>query len=173
MHDSDPSDFPKSKSLIKKEMIELQELGERLVLLSQDQLTKLNLSAALLQAVLEAKRITSGGAKRRQLQYIGRLMRDLEDPQSIRDYFLKVDTKDKKAIAFQHMLEAWRERLITEDAALTQFIEAFPDTDRQHLRQLIQKAKKERSHGKSLGAAKALFRYLRELQETAGHHDES
>lgn len=158
-------DLPKSKSQIKREMTNLQDLGARLITLSDEQLRKLNLPPLLQDAVKAAKKITSHGAKRRQLQYIGRLMRDIEDPSHIEEFFLKIEMKDQRTIAYYHMLESWRERLIAEEGALTEFIELYPNAERQHLRQLVQNAKKERLQGKPVGAAKALFRYLRELQE--------
>lgn len=158
-------ELPKSKSQIKREMLELQELGERLVSLNLEQLKKLALPASLHQAILDAKKMTSRNAKRRQLQYIGRLMRDIEDPTFIKEFFYQLEMKDQRANAFLHMLESWRERLLSDDvAAQTEFIQLYPNVDRQHLRQLIQNGKKERLHGKPLGASKLLFRYLRELQ---------
>jgi ribosome-associated protein len=162
-----PSDLEKSKSQIKREMTELQKLGERLQALSREQLKKANLPAQLAQAIDESKRITSHSAKRRQLQYIGRLMRDLEDPQAVRDFLQKIENKHQKTNAYFHMLESWRERLITEEqSALTDFINLYPAADRQHLRQLVLNAKKERHQGTPKGAAKLLFQYLKELQQS-------
>lgn len=158
------SELSKSKSQIKREMIELQKLGERLTQLNMEQLNKVGLPINLFNAVIEAKRISSHGAKRRQLQYIGRLMREIEDTTFIREYFQKLDMKDKRASALHHMLESWRERLISDDpSALTDFIENYPEADRQHLRQLITNSKKERISGKPRGSLKALFTYIREL----------
>ncbi len=170
MNDPDdllPSDLPKSKSQIKREMTELQKLGERLVALSRDQLKQAKLPIELSQAIAEAKKITSHGAKRRQLQFIGRLMRDIDDPQAIRDFLQKVEMKHQKTNAYFHMLESWRERLINEEQdALTDFINLYPAADRQHLRQLVLNAKKERHQGFPKGAAKLLFQYLKELQNS-------
>lgn len=159
-------DFPKSKSEIKREMIELQRLGERLVLLNAAQLKKLSLPLILEEAVLDAKKITSHGAKRRQFQYIGRLMRDVKNPEVIREFFAALEMKHQRSSAFHHMLESWRERLLSDDATqLTEFIKLYPIVDRQHLRVLVQNAKKERSLGKPVGAARLLFRYLKQLQQ--------
>lgn len=158
--------LPKSKSQIKREMVELQELGERLVLLNRDKLSKLELPTLLFEAIIEAKKITSRGGKRRQLQYIGRLMRDLEDTSLIRDFFAELDSKHQRVNAIHHMLESWREKLLSDDSEiLTEFIALFPAVDRQHLRQLIQNGRKERLYGKPVGASKQLFRYLKELHQ--------
>lgn len=160
------SDEPKSKTQVKREMVDLQKLGERLVLLSNDQLKKVNLPDFLKEAINAAKKITSHGAKRRQLQYIGRLMRDLDDPQFIRDFLQQIEMKNQRANAYFHMLESWRERLISEEsAALTEFIQLYPHSDRQHLRQLVSNAKKERLSGAPVGASKILFQYLKVLQQ--------
>lgn len=166
MTDSKPSTTePKSKSQVKREMTELQKLGERLVSLKKDQLNRLDLPAELNLAIKEAQRLTSHGAKRRQLQFIGRLMRDIEDTTFIKDFFRKLEMKDQRTSAFHHMLESWRERLISDDAeAITEFIQNYPNSDRQHLRQLIQNAKKEKQFAKPIGSLKLLFRYLKELQ---------
>lgn len=166
LDDQDDFDLPKSKSQVKREMTDLQKIGERLVQLSSEQLKKAKLPPALAEAIVAAKKITSHSAKRRQLQYIGRLMRDLEDPQAIRDFLQELEMKHKSANAYFHMLEAWRERLITEDStALTEFFTLYPLAERQYLRQLVQNAKKERLSAKSTAAAKLLFRYLKELQQ--------
>lgn len=163
----------KSKSQVKREMVELQVLGEKLTHLNQGQLQKLDLPTLLYQAIQEANKISSRGGKRRQLQYIGRLMRNIEDPSYIREFFQQLEQKDQRNIAFFHILESWRERLISENnQTMTEFIQIFPHCDRQHLRQLIQNAKKEREIGNPVGASKTLFRYLRELQEYKLEEDE-
>ncbi len=174
MSDDEEQIFSKSKSQLKREMLELQELGKRLVGLSKERLSKLDLPSSLLSAIEEAKRLNSRGGIRRQLQYIGRLMRDLEAPERIREYFQRLEMKDERAAAFFHMLESWRERLICDESleTTTEFITQYPEIDRQYFRQLIQNAKKERKQGKPAGAGKALFRYLRELQGNNNNNTE-
>lgn len=157
----------KSKTQVKKEMLALQQLGERLVLLNNEQLVTLKLPLLLHQAVLEAKKILHHGAKRRQMQYIGKLMRRVEDPASIQLFIDSLDMKNEQAIAFHHMLEGWRDKLMSDDASfITEFVTQFPYVDRQHLRNLVQNAKKERLAGKPLGASRALFRYLKNLRNS-------
>lgn len=164
--DEYPQEFQKSKTATKREMIELQQLGERLLELNPDQLKKLVLPDELIVALKESKKITAHGAKRRHLQFIGRLMRKIEDPQPIRDYLQELQTKNQRASAYHHMLESWREKLITQGPQiLTEYFEAYPDAQRQHLRQLVQNAQKERATGKPKGAGKLLFRYLKEIHE--------
>ena len=106
-----------SKTQRKREMHELQALGEALVELPEAQLRAMALDPGLLAAILEAKRIKSHEAKRRQMQYIGQLMRDV-DAAPIRARMAELDGSSAQATARHRRLEAWRERLIGDDEAL-------------------------------------------------------
>jgi ribosome-associated protein len=153
-----------SKSQRKRDDQSLQEMGERLVALSRERLAKIPLPDTLRQAVGEAQQIHAHGGRRRQLQYIGRLMRELDDPEPIRAALDLLDSGSALAIARQHGLEQWRTRLLEQgDAALEALIEQYPGADRQHLRQLIRQSQRETSQGKPPHAARAIFRYLSEL----------
>jgi ribosome-associated protein len=159
-------DQPVSKTRRKREMIELQSLGAALVGLPEGQLDQMQLESALRQAVLDARRITSHEAKRRQLQYIGRLMRDL-DAEPIRAQLAAIDGRSAQAAAAHRRLEAWRERLLADDAALTHFATEHPGADLQEIRSLIRSARKEQKEGKPPRAYRELFRVLKTI-ETAG-----
>jgi ribosome-associated protein len=159
-------DQPVSKTRRKREMIELQSLGAALVGLPEGQLDQMQLESALRQAVLDARRITSHEAKRRQLQYIGRLMRDL-DAEPIRAQLAAIDGRSAQAAAAHRRLEAWRERLLADDAALTHFATEHPRADLQEIRSLIRSARKEQKEGKPPRAYRELFRVLKTI-ETAG-----
>lgn len=155
----------KSKSQLKREMLSLQELGGELIGLPQSQLRQLPLSDLLLKAILLAQTITSRSATRRQLQYIGRLMRE-EDAEAIQKVLAGLQFHDKQQIAVHHRLEKWRDQLIQEgDPALTRFLIDFPQADRQYLRQLIRNAQQEQEKEQTPRAARILFRYLRTLQQ--------
>lgn len=147
-------------------MIELQSLGAALVGLPEGQLDQMQLESALRQAVLDARRITSHEAKRRQLQYIGRLMRDL-DAEPIRAQLAAIDGRSAQAAAAHRRLEAWRERLLADDAALTHFATEHPRADLQEIRSLIRSARKEQKEGKPPRAYRELFKVLKTI-ETAG-----
>src|SRR3954467_6399141 len=114
-----------SKTKRKQEMHELQALGAALVLLPEAQVRELSLEAPLRDAVLEAKRIKSHEAKRRQMQYIGRLMRDA-DPEPIRERLAAIEGSSAQATAQHRRLEALRERLVADDEALTAFAAKNP-----------------------------------------------
>lgn len=149
-----------SRSQKKREVEALQKLGAGLVDLPPVQLDALALPAPLLAAVREAQRITSHEARRRQIQYIGKVMRSV-DPEPVRAALAAVRGKSAAARARQQRLESWRERLIGDDDALTEYAHAHPGTDLQALRALIRNARKEISENKSPRAQRELFRVLR------------
>lgn len=161
---TDPFSAEPSKSQRKRDAEALQKLGTELLDVPESDWTKLGLPAALIEALTLAGRIQGHGARKRQLQYIGKLMREL-DPAPIQQYFEQRRLQARLAAQAHHTLEALRDRLIEEgDAALATVIDAHPDADRRHLRQLIRQARKERTAQRPPKAARALFRYLRELQ---------
>ena len=149
-----------SKTQRKKEMHELQKLGVELADLSEMQLKSLLLDEDLRNAVLEAKRIRSHEAKRRQMQYIGRLMREL-DPAPIRAQLEALSQGSAASAAAHKRLEAWREKLLADDAALTEFAAAFPGADLQVLRSLIRNSRKEKLETKPPRAQRELFRFIK------------
>jgi ribosome-associated protein len=151
-----------SKTKRKLEMLELQSLGVALVELPPGQLDTLALPTALAVAVREARRITSHEARRRQLQYIGRLMREV-DPEPIRAALAARAGQSTAARARQFRLEAWRNRLLADDAALTEFTRENAATDLQALRTLIRNARREIAEGRPPRAQRDLFRLLREV----------
>ena len=152
-----------SKSERKREMLELQDLGVELVKLPPDQLAALELPEKLMDAIELARRITSHGAQKRQRQYIGGLLRDL-DVQPIRALLEKLRGADRASKARFQENERWRARLIAEgDAALAEFLERRPQADSQHLRRLVRDAAAEAAAGKPPRHARELFRYLQSL----------
>lgn len=154
-----------SKSEMKREMNALQKLGEELVELPQKQLEKITLPEDLDDAVKLARRLEHREGRRRQLQYIGKLMREI-DVTEIKQQLEKYHQQSRNFRQHFHNLEQWRDRLINEgDAALNQLLAEQPGTDRQHLRQLIRQAQKEQSQQKPPAASRKIFKYLRELME--------
>jgi ribosome-associated protein len=150
-----------SKTKKKQEMHELQKLGAALIGLSSAHLENMILPDDLAQAVREARRISSHGAKRRQLQYIGRLMREL-DPEPIRAQLAAVAGGSAAERARHQRLEHWRARLLEDDAALTEFAREHEGADLQQLRALLRNARKEQAEGKPPRAYRELFRAIRE-----------
>ena len=158
---AEEEELPPSKTKIKKQMHELRDLGEELTDLSKDQLAQLDIPENLRDAVREMKNINKFGAQRRQLQYIGKLMREVDTAPIL----AKLDAwkgKSQHHIAYMHQLERWRERLLEGDAALTELLTAYPETDVQRLRTLIRNTLKEREAGKPAKNFRELFQVLRE-----------
>ncbi len=151
-----------SKSQLKREMTALQDMGGELVKLSKDRLQRMDLPERLLSAVLEAQRITSHGAIRRQMQLIGKLMRGV-DAEAIGEQLAEIRGESDAAKAVFHALERWRERLLTDDDALTLWLAEHPEADAQLIRQLIRNARREAAEGKPPKSSRALFKLLREI----------
>lgn len=163
MYDDPFDEAPVSKSQRKRDAHALQALGEALVKLNKAALSQIPLSDDLRSAIAEAQRLAQRGALKRQLQYIGKLMRQT-DVAPIRDAFEKVTHSYREDVEHHHHLEQWRDRLLTEgDTALEQLLTEKADVDRQHLRQLIRAAKQETVKDKPPRAARELFRYLRQI----------
>jgi len=155
---------PLSKSQRKRDMLELQKLGQTLIDLSASQLAQVPVPDILLDAIRLMHTLKANEAKRRHLQYIGKLMREI-DVEAIHLALKKIQySKDQQTTKF-HAVEQVRDQLIAgDDKDLQQFLEQHPQADRQQLRQLIRKAKQDHKTNKNTGGATALFRYLRDLK---------
>jgi ribosome-associated protein len=165
MQESDDLPERPSKSERKKQMLALQKIGEILVLLPAPQLAKIDLPSPLAEAVETCRTINDHEGRRRQLQYIGKLMRNV-DVEPIEAAVSKIQMKDQHSVAKFQQIEKWRDKLIREgDDMLQTFLQKYPQTDAQKLRQLQRNAQKEFKAEKSLGADTMLFRYLRDIIE--------
>lgn len=153
-----------SKTQRKKEMTALQALGTRLVKLNAAQLAQVPLPDNLREAIRAAQKITAHEAKRRQLQYVGKLMRQVE-PEPIERALDDLAGDSRAAVALMHHCERWRDRLLDDDAALTELLRAHPDLDVQALRATIRAARRERDGQQPPKHARELYRLL---QETLG-----
>ncbi|MFV0422931.1 ribosome biogenesis factor YjgA [Oleidesulfovibrio sp.] len=166
MYEDEPE--AKSRSQKKRESTAMQRMGEDLTKLSASALKALGLPPLLVEAVREYRSMTTHESRRRQMQYIGRMMREVEDPEGLAERLTALgEGKQAESEAFHH-LEQMRERLMNDDAdAVPELLEKFPDIDVQHLRQLVRNAKKEREKAKAPKSFRALFRYLRDMEESA------
>ncbi|MCG9598430.1 ribosome-associated protein [Vibrio sp. Isolate25] len=153
-----------SKTEMKRDMEELQKLGEELASLKPSVLEKFPLSEDLAEAIKDAQRFKNE-ARRRQLQYIGKLMR-FEDPEPLQAALDKVRNKHSQATAALHKLEQLRDRIVEQgDEAIADVMELYPQADRQRLRQLARQAAKERKAGKPAKAFREIFQVLKELND--------
>ena len=144
----------------------LQNLGEQLVKLPVDQFEKLNLPDNLYDAVAEARGIRQHGARKRQLQYIGKLMREV-DAEPIQQQLDTLLAQSREAALSLHHIEQWRDKILQDgDSALEELFHKYPDADRQYIRQLARQARKENNDNKPPKSARSLFKYLRDLLES-------
>ena len=152
-----------SKSQKKRDALALQALGERLVGLPSHQLAQIDLPAPLRDAVEAARAISARGGRKRQLQYIGKLMRET-DPEPIRAALAHIDGHGQADSALLHRAERWRTRMMDDGApALVAFAVECPAADVEILRSQVQSAVAERAAGRPPREQRVLFRTLREL----------
>ena len=178
--DADASDFPVSKrqaaidgiapsrNELKKQMKDLQDLGEAVAALPIDRLDKLKLDERLRDAIDELRRTRSFEGKRRQIQYIGKLMKS-QDPEPLREAVASYRVGSASDTLALHQAEYWRDQLLAGDEALQNWVEAYPATDIQQLRSLVRSARKEKlepgeRHGR---AYRDLFRLVKEQMQGA------
>jgi ribosome-associated protein len=161
-----------SKSQLKREMHALQELGVELVALPKDALKRMPMPESLDDAVRAARRITDHEGKRRQMQYVGKVMRGLldEETAALREALDKYKGVNKAETARLHWIERTREKLLADDAALTEFIRQHPAADPQEGRTLIRNARREAQQGKPPRYFRDLFQWIKNA-DGAGHDD--
>lgn len=158
-------DLGPSKSEIKRQMHARQDLAEILADLSLDALKTVPLEESLRDAIRETHRIKSFGAIKRHKQYLGKLMRNLDEEQlsAIQLRLDAISGVSKAETAKMHHLEKMRDDLIKDDAELTKLIASYPDLDIQNLRTLIRNARKERELNKPPKAYREIFQLLKSL----------
>ena len=151
-----------SKSEIKRDAEDLKQLGEKLVNLTKANLTKVPLDDSLKDAIELAQRLQKE-ARRRQLQYIGKLLRSI-DAEPIREALEKIENKHNQQQAMLHKLEILRDELVAKvDVALTDLLNERPSADRQQLRNLIRAAQKEKEQNKPSKAYREIYQILKTL----------
>ena len=174
MSDQFPDDLPEedvplSRTAIKKQAEALQVLGTQIVELSEKHIALIPLEGRLQQAIVEARKMKHREGRRRQLQFIGRLMREAppEELDAIRQGYEKVMAIGQVNNQYFQQTERWRDRLLdTSDGnSLQDLIAAYPETDIQLIRQLMRNAAKEASQNKPPASARKLFKELRRLVE--------
>jgi ribosome-associated protein len=171
MVDDDSLNERPNKSALKRELAAVQQLAVRMAELSNGELERLGMGDRVRASLAQIRAMRPSGARNRELKHCTKLLQQ-EDLEPVR---LWLD--DRKALQlaenqYFHRLEKWRDRLLEAgDEALAELIAEQPGLDRQHLRQLVREAQRERHQGKPGGAAKKLFRYLREAlpRDTQDH----
>lgn len=168
-----------SRSQQRRAALDILELGEQLVALSAAQLARLPIPDEVMPHIRETQRITSYGARKRQLAFLAKQMRRQDDEalDAIRDALGKDGEAARRETAAMHRVEALRDTLLGDDgdAAMTALLDEHPHADRQKLRQLVRNTHEERKRNKPPHAFRELFRELRELmaQDAASADDDA
>ena len=155
-----------SKSQLKREMHHLQDLGKALIDLKAEEIEKLSITEVLIDALNEAKRIKHREGLRRQMQFIGKLMRKerTETIEKIEAYFDKLRNQHQNNTQHLHLIEQWRDRLLNkENSEIEALVAPYQNDDRQWLRQMVRQSWHETDKNKPPAAARKLFIYIREL----------
>jgi ribosome-associated protein len=154
---------PKSRSRIRREYLELKELGKQLSQLSEGPLRKLPLSEKTLTALLDSKTMKRT-ALQRQYKYITTLLTEYDDADAVREGIVRALRPRGADLAKLHAIELWRDRLVAEEeGALTEFVAQHPNCDQKRLTRLVRDAVGERELDRAPKSARMLFRYLRDL----------
>lgn len=163
-NDSEFDDDRPSRSQKKRDSTALQRMGEELAALGSSVLARMPITPDIREAVLEWQRLNSHEGRRRQMQYIGRLMREEAEPQAVRDALdaLKLGHAGETA-SFKHSEKLRDDLMRATDAELDALLAAFTSEDAAELRDLTAKARNEREHGRPPHAYRALFRKLKSL----------
>jgi ribosome-associated protein len=163
--DEESGDFlGPSRSQKRREALGVLELAEALVALTPAQLSRVPVPEATLPHIEDTRRITSNIARKRQLAFLAKQMRKLDEDelQAMRDALDEKSAASRTETAAMHRVEAWRDRLLEGgDEALAELLDLHPDADRQRLRQLVRNTLEERKRGKPPHSYRELFRELR------------
>jgi len=156
-------DLPKSKSQRKRDMTALQDLGVELEALAKDRLARVPMPESLADAIHAARKINSHEGKRRQMQFVGKIMRGLDDDEvdAIRNALDGFKGTSKAETARMHLIERWRELLLADDEALTKFLGEHPGSDVQALRNTIRNARREQQLSKPPKSFRELFQMIK------------
>jgi ribosome-associated protein len=169
-----------SKSQLKREMTALQKLGEELIAEPKERVMRVPMPEDVRDAILECQQIKDHEGRRRQLQYVGKKMRTLEEEElaAIQKTLDSWKGLSKADTAAMHALERRRDKLLTDDDALTELRAQHPEIDVQQLRALIRNARKEQAENKPPKAYREIFQLLKQLQakatpQSSDQHDET
>ncbi|MEN3293592.1 MAG: ribosome-associated protein [Burkholderiales bacterium] len=168
-----------SKSHLKREMTALQKLGEELVSQPKDRVMRVPMPEDVRDAILDCQRIKDHEGRRRQMQFVGKKMRTLEEDElaAIQRVLDSWKGASKADTAAMHALERRREKLLADDSALTDLLAQHPEVNAQQMRTLIRNARKEQAESKPPKAYREIFQILKQLQSKTSspatdEHDE-
>jgi len=151
-----------SKTELKKDSKKIQAFGRSVADLSNDAIKKFNFPVNIQEAIKEFKTIKSNSAKKRQAQYLGKLLRDIDLTEAY-TVMEQLRTHSQKEIQANHYIEKWREKLLSDKEAITEFISLYPESDSQSLRQLINNSLKEKNLNRPPKSYRQLFQIIKEI----------
>ena len=159
-----------SKTRRKRDAHELQDLGKALVKLSREELGRIDMPERLREAVDECRRFTRHEAIRRQMQYIGRIMRDI-DSAPIAAQLRQIEAPSKRQTALFHVAERWRDEILADPGAVARFVQEYPHADAQRLRELSERARAEKRTSKPPRQYRDLFHALNVVLQDHGRQN--
>ena len=170
--DAADGDERPSKTQLKQQSHELQKLGLQLAELSQERLDRTAMPDALREAIETYRRTRSHEGRRRQLQFVGKLMRSADDA-PLREAVAAAALGSARETLLLHEVERWRAELMADDAALTRWLQAHPGTDAQQLRSLVRAARRDAgaltAEQRQPRAVRELFQFIKPFVQAAPH----
>ena len=151
-----------SKTELKKDSKNIQKFGKRISELTINNIQAFKFPLTIYEATIGLKNLKSNSAKKRQVQYLGKLLREID----LTDAFLvmkQLEVGSQKEIQRNHIIEGWRDKLLSNNDSITEFFDEYPKVDRQSLRQTISNAQKEKKGNKPPKYSRQLFKLIKDI----------
>ena len=151
-----------SKTELKKDSKKIQQFGRKISELTITNIKAFKFSINIYEATIDLKNLKSNSAKKRQVQYLGKLLREID----LTDAFIvmkQLKVSSQKEIQRNNIIESWRDKLLTNTESITEFVDKYPKIDRQSLRQAILNTQKEKKDNKPPKYSKQLFKLLKDI----------
>ena len=151
-----------SKTELKKDSKKIQQFGRKISELTINNIEEFKFPLNIYEAVIGLKNLKSNSAKKRQVQYLGKLLREFD----LTHAFLvmkQLEVSSQKEIQRNHIIEGWRDKLLSNNDSITEFVDEYPKIDRQSLRQTISNAQKEKKDNKNPKYSRQLFKLIKDI----------
>tara|TARA_B100000795_G_scaffold247655_1_gene213998 strand:+ start:19 stop:519 length:501 start_codon:yes stop_codon:yes gene_type:complete len=151
-----------SKTELKKDSKKIQQFGREISELTINNIEAFKFPVNIYEATIDLKNLKSNSAKKRQVQYLGKLLREID----LADAFItmkQLKVSSQKEIQRNHIIEGWRDKLLINNDSITEFVDVFPQIDKQSLRQTISNAQKEKKDSKPPKYSKQLFKLIKNI----------
>ena len=151
-----------SKTELKKDSKKIQDFGRKISGLTINNIEAFKFPSNIYDATIDLKNLKSNSAKKRQVQYLGKLLREID----LTNAFLvmkQLEVSSQKEIQRNHIIEGWRDKLLSNNDSITEFIDEYPKIDRQSLRQTVSNAQKEKKDNKPPKHSRQLFKLIKDI----------